>query len=180
MPKWALTILAAAVIFTMGAASGARLADNHWQKKWDAHVKADKKAIDAAVAKARADERRSAQLTQTSGETQVRVQTKIVDHTVTLIKEVPKYVTVQQDARSCVSYGLVRLLDAASSGRDPADLELPAGQSNDACAPVEASALAASVVENYGIARQNAAQLDGLIADTRARLTIANDGIVPF
>lgn len=172
--KWYYYLGIAAVIFTIGAGVGHKTTDLSWQHKWDQHVAADKKAIADAVAKARAEERKVADLGQKSGEAQVRIQTKIVDHTITVLKEVPRYVTIEQDARSCVSYGLVRLLNAAVTGADPASYQLPPGVSDDACTGIKASELAASIAENYGTARSNAAQLDGLIADVTQRIDIAN------
>lgn len=68
----------------------------------------------------------------------------------------------------CIPYGLVRVLDAATAGVDPSGLPLPAGQSNVACAPVTAAALAAGVAANYATARQNAEQLNALEAWLRA------------
>lgn len=64
--------------------------------------------------------------------------------------------------RACISYGLVRVLDAAALGDDPTDLQLPAGQSDDTCTNLTAIDLARNVVANYGAARENAEQLNRL------------------
>lgn len=64
--------------------------------------------------------------------------------------------------RACIPYGFVRVLDASALGLDPGALILPAGQSDDACAPIDAAALARSIVANYGAARANAEQLNRL------------------
>lgn len=87
-------------------------------------------------------------------------QQQIVTQTLTTANEVTHYV---KDTSTCITWGLVRVLDAAATGVGPADLPLPAGQSDDACAPIGAAALAGSVVRNYGAARQNAEQLNRLI-----------------
>ncbi len=49
-----------------------------------------------------------------------------------------------------------------------------AGEFVNPCSAVKASDLARSVAGNYGTARQNAEQLNQLIADIRERLRIAN------
>jgi hypothetical protein len=95
---------------------------------------------------------------------EARAQQKITTQTVTLTKEVPVYVSAKTDARTCVTYGLVRVLDAAATGRDPAELPLGAGESDESCASVAASSLARNVAENYGAARANAEQLNALEA----------------
>lgn len=158
-------------------ALGAGVSNHLWQAKWDKHIAADERVVREAVAKAVAKERAQAKSDLDAAVKEAQAQEKIVTRTQTIIKEVPRYVTASQDRGTCVTYGLVRVLDAAALGADPADLELPAGQSDDACAPVKASALAASVAENYGTARQNAQQLDALIEDTRSRIDRFNEGV---
>lgn len=116
------------------------------------------------------------ELSDRTGAAEAVAQVQIETRTRTIIKEVPVYVTASQDASSCVSYGLVLVLDAAAQGLDPSQLDLAPGQSADACAPVKASDLARSVAENYGVARQNAQQLDALAKDIRERVDIANGG----
>lgn len=123
----------------------------------------------AATAQAAALQKAQDQITLSSAVAEASSQTRIITRTSTLIQKVPTYVTVQQD-RACVSYGLVRVLDAAVHGVDPSELQLPAGQSDDACSPVKASDLARSVAGNYGVAHQNAEQLTALQADVSAKL----------
>ncbi len=88
----------------------------------------------------------------------------------TIIQKVPVYVTPAQDARTCITWGLVRLHDAAVFGVDPATLDLPAGASDDACSDVTASSFASAVAGNYGLANANAEQLNGLQADIAKRV----------
>lgn len=170
MKIWAFVCF---LMVAIGGWGGYSIADHRWQAKWDKHVAADRAAVNAAVAQAVAKERAQAKADLDAAVEEAAAQEKIVTRTRTIIKEIPRYV---QDSSHCITYGLVRVLDAAASGADPADLELPAGQSDDACAPVTNSALAASVAENYGIARQNAQQLDALIDDTRERVDRFNQG----
>lgn len=70
----------------------------------------------------------------------------------------------------CVTYGLVRLHDAAALGVDPDTLPLPAGTTDDACSPVADTDLANAISDNYAAARANAAQLDDLIANVTAKV----------
>lgn len=88
-----------------------------------------------------------------------------------LVTEIERHVTVHSIA--CVPYGLVRVLDAAVLGRGPEALLLPAGVSDDTCAPVDAVALARNISANYGQCRINAAQLDAL---TSALQRVAGEG----
>lgn len=99
------------------------------------------------------------QVAVSSAASQGIVQEKIVLQTVTITKEIPIYV---QDNSTCITVGLVRVFDAATTGADPAALDLAAGESNDTCAGLGWHALAESVAGNYGRARQDAAQLTGL------------------
>lgn len=98
------------------------------------------------------------------------VQQQIAVATITLTKELTRYVT---DTIACIPYGLIRVLDAAALGVDPATLSLPAGKSDNSCAPVTSSTLAASIIENYGTARANEEQLKALETFSRgqAKLT---------
>ena len=68
------------------------------------------------------------------------------------------------------------MLNAAAEGRDPADYQLPAAVSDESCTALTNADVAASVVGNYGIARQNAEQLNALEADIAARVAAANAG----
>jgi hypothetical protein len=81
-----------------------------------------------------------------------------------LQKELANAPIIHTVASNCVPYGLVRVLDAAASGRLSTSLTLPAGKSDDACSPVTWAALERSVVSNYYTGLANAEQLDALIA----------------
>lgn len=86
--------------------------------------------------------------------------------TVKLVTEIEHHVKVT--SIPCVPYGLIRVLDAAVLGYSAESLALPAGQSDDSCALVDAQVLAKSIASNYGTANANAAQLDALSAYVRA------------
>lgn len=136
---------------------------------YDEHLLADKKAeLDAAeIARLKAD--KLAALARDAGFKEGQNQQAIADRTNKTIIEVPRYV---KDSSTCITYGLVRVLDARALDTDPATLELPAGKSNDACAPVTNTALAASVVNNYGASLQNGEQLEALQQWERDRLAL--------
>ena len=73
-------------------------------------------------------------------------ETKIKTVTKTIIKEVPVYVSKQDDARCVINNGFVRLHDSATKG------ELPGSPSGDDGDPsgVELSTVAKTVTSNYG------------------------------
>lgn len=70
----------------------------------------------------------------------------------------------------CVTYGLVRQLDAAALGVDPDTLALPAGATDDACAPIENADLASVVGDNYATYRRVAQELSDLQANVTAKV----------
>lgn len=73
-------------------------------------------------------------------------EAKIKTVTQTIVKEVPVYVTKQDDARCVINNGFVRLHDGAAKG------ELPGGPTGDDGNPsgVELSTVAQTVTGNYG------------------------------
>lgn len=136
-------------------------------------VAADAKAQSLAVALAAAQQKNLDAITIKDASKEQAAQSQIAATTAAIKSEIHTYVTRLQDSKTaapgCVTYGLVRLHDAAALGVDPSTLQLPAGKSDDACAPVAPSALAAGIVANYGAARANAEQLAGLQDDIRAK-----------
>lgn len=104
----------------------------------------DKIALDAAVAEAQA-------------------QDALHVKTITIVKKVPEYVTMQQDIDHCPTVGFVRVLAAAGRGLDPAALPLSPGQSDDDCASITLSSLANTLTQVIGQSNQNSEQLNSLI-----------------
>lgn len=136
----------------------------------------------AAVQAAKDLQKKQDDVALTTAVHEATAQQKIVTQTVTIRQEVPKYVTrtlTKHDSVACVSYGFVRVLDAAALGVDPADLPLPAGKSNDSCTALDPVALATAIADNYGITRQNAQQLDDLEDYVRQLETTLNSGDHP-
>jgi len=74
-------------------------------------------------------------------------EAKIKTVTQTIVKEVPVYVTKQDDARCVIPNGFVRLHDSATKG------ELPGGPAGTDGEPsgVELSTVAKTVTSNYGV-----------------------------
>jgi hypothetical protein len=103
------------------------------------HVRdSDKIVLDAAVKEAAA-------------------QTRIVTQTATLTKEIPSHV---KDSSTCITFGLVRVLNAAATGASPRDTA--PGQPDDACAGVSWRSLAGDLTDDYASGNANAEQLNAL------------------
>lgn len=80
-----------------------------------------------------------------------RERVRIETRTVTLIKEIPVYVSPAADARCVIPVGFVRFHDAAAS---EATLPAASGGSLDAPSGVDLSAVAETIAGNYGAAFQ--------------------------
>jgi hypothetical protein len=161
------------VALAVGAASGAwvgyRIESGKVAAIQTADVEAETQAVQAA------DKNRAAQdaVTLASALKEANAQERVVTVTQTITKEIPAHVPPKVDATVCVPYGLMRLLDASALQADPDSLGLPTGQSDGSCSPVKTSALAESVINNYGVAEANAEQLTALqawvLADEKAQ-----------
>lgn len=83
----------------------------------------------------------------------------------TIVKEIPRYVTVQADRACVVPLGFVQLHDAAAAGVPPA---APGPGDPDAPAPgIALSTVAETVADNYTDCHATAAQLTALQAHVR-------------
>ena len=94
----------------------------------------------------------------TAGEAKGREEAK----TVTIIKRIPQYVSVETDRNFPMPCGLLRLHDAAALGIPAETVSLPAGYTDEKPCPVKASVLADIVVENYGLYHVAETQIKGL------------------
>ena len=92
---------------------------------------------------------------------------KVVTVTKTITKEIPAHVP-PDSACHTPTYGLVRVLNAAATGASLGDQPAPAGQSDDACAPISWDQFAEALANDYGIGRQNNEQMNALQASVRA------------
>ncbi len=107
---------------------------------------------------------------------EAKSQQQIGAVTIETTKEIVRHVS---DHSNCITLGLVRVLDAEVLSVAPGSLSLASGQSDDTCAPIKASALATSIVANYGIALQNAEQLNAL-EDSVRMIYKASDMQIPY
>lgn len=137
---------------------------------------------DAAVAKVSAQAEHSARVVENG---QGHLNTASSTHEATAQAEISAKARVIHDKvyvhvkdrlppSGCITYGFLRSLDAAGLGVDQADLGVPAGQPDDACAPLSAADAAAAIGDRLSDARANAEQLNSLEADVRARIDNAN------
>jgi len=114
-------------------------------------TKRDLKASQAKLQTARADLRnatRAASVTAAVGADVERRQVVVRYVTRTLIEKVPIYVSPEVDRRYPLPVGLVRLHDSAARGE--AEVPGSAGEPDDAPSDVAASALAQTLIGNYG------------------------------
>lgn len=110
------------------------------------HAKADLAKARVAQAVAKREDAAKTIASGISAKTDV-ARVEIQWRTKTLIEKVPTYVPAAADADCRVPVGFVRLHDAAAAG-----LPTPAGGPEPAASGVQLSAVAATVIGNYGIA----------------------------
>lgn len=158
--KVAAYALGAALLISGGAYAGYR-----WEAGTVATLKLEA-AQERAQAVSLAAQSQKAQDTValTAAVSEAKAQAQIVTKTITLTKEVPRYVTVRQDAIVCIPVGLARVLRAAAAGSDPSAVELAPGQSDDACSDLTASEVAGWFSGYAGASQANAEQLTALQA----------------
>jgi hypothetical protein len=119
-----------------------------------------------AVAAAQAEQKRLDAISTTAAQKEAANQAALAARVKRQLAEVEQHVK-SLGPSGCVTFGLVRVLDAAVHGVIADSLALPAGKSDDACTGIDAATLARSVVDNYGTAKLNAEQLNALIEVTR-------------
>lgn len=90
----------------------------------------------------------------------VQAVEKVRTNTIYLTKEIHDAIPPAVDNRCVVPVGFVRLHDASAAGLS--SVPDPAGLSDESASGVPISAVAETVVANYGIGRENAAELTGL------------------
>lgn len=162
-------------VFSFGFATANKLDAGAYKGLQLSYAQAEARANTAAMA----NEQAQASLSQATGAAEAAQQQALEASARVVIREVPRYVTVRQDATGCVTWGMLRVHDAAAIGVDPGALVPPAGQSDDACSPIKPSDFAAAVAGNYAVARANAEQLNALEADVTQRVAVANAAVKP-
>lgn len=173
MFNW-ITALIAAALFAAGCASGAVTMRHFDDGRYEKLVAHDAQAQADAEQEARDIEGLQTRLNAEATINEANQQARLAQKTLTLIRKVPVYVTAKADAVACIPWGVVRVLDAAVAGVDPATLPTPAGQPDDACSDVKASEASAILAEDIGAANQNAEQLNALEAHDRQQAAALN------
>ena len=148
----------AALIAAGGFYAGYRWEETAYLKFQASVVTVTDKAKDQAAARQKQMDDASFTIEKAS----IQKQQVIVTQTQTVIKKVPVYVTAKTDATFPLPCGFVRLHDASASGKDPADIALPAGFTDEQACPTKASDAATIIAENYGQYRTIAQQLSDL------------------
>lgn len=152
----------ALVSFSGGAYSGYR-----WELGTVEQLRAADATATALAVKDAATRQKAADviaLTDSSAEGVAQVAIK--DQTLTVTKEITRYVP---QTVACIPNGLVRVLNAAATGADPASVAYAPGQPDDACAALSWRDFASDLTDDYGAGRANAEQLNALEADIRAQ-----------
>lgn len=130
------------------------------QKVFDDYKLAQKDVIANARADAAARQHKQDLIAQAAAVDEAKAQQAAEDANHKLKETI--YVHVA-DTAHCITYGLVRVLNAAAAGAsDPGDLGIAPGKSDDACAPVSWRAFAADLIDDYGSGIKNAEQLNRL------------------
>lgn len=167
VPSWALKALGIlAVVVFIG------FAVHEWKLAIAGEAVAKVETV--AVQHARHVEVASSQLSTRTSTAEATTQAAIVAKGRVIHDKVYVHVQDHLPASGCITYGFLRHLDAAGLGLDPSDVGSPAGQPDDACAPLSPRDAAATIGDRLTDARANAEQLDALIADVKARIAIAN------
>jgi hypothetical protein len=128
-----------------------------------AQVKASEQA--AAIRQSQDQANLNAALAEAKAQAAIAAHAHIITREITI--HVPETVP-------CIPYGLVRLLNDAASGSDPAHAATAASQPDDACAPISWRAFAGELADDYTTGRANAEQLNALEADVTALVAAAN------
>jgi len=173
---WKGYALTGGLCLTLGVTAGWTVRD--WKAQAD--TAADRIAAAAAqrvaIASALTLERAQADTTSVVEREAVAEQVRIRTVTETIIKEVPIYVTAEADARFALPVGLVRLHDAAATGRPLSESagEPDGAAGNAEASDVPASTLAAMIAENYGVCLADQARFSGLQDWVRRQQALMN------
>lgn len=166
LPTWAWKTIGYAVIALTILGVGLRIAS-----VWDQHTIATLKANNvAAAAQAHATTVAQKQITVVDAKAETTAQATIKAQAVVVHKRIASHVaSTPITTVGCVTWGMLRVHDAAVTGDSPDSLEPPAGQPDNACSTISPSDFMAVIADNYDAARANAEQLNSLEADLNAR-----------
>ncbi len=105
---------------------------------------------------AKAEQARLVQLAHDADSAELTQQKQMLADAQTRIVAASKRVT-RGSKDNCITWELVRTIDAAALNVDPDTLPFPAGKIATACAGIDAGQLTAGIVANYGIDQRNIA-----------------------
>ncbi len=152
--------LGALVIGAVVVAGITHRVDNaRYEKLVASYAQAQATALQAALD----EQKRLDGIATAAAQREAASQAAMTAHVKRQLAEAKRHVVVQNLSRTCVPYGLVRVLDAAASGRLAERLSLPARKSDADCSTVGWADLAGSIIGNYGTSLANAEQLNALI-----------------
>ena len=124
-----------------------------------------------AVAVAKAEQARLDEIARQAAQQEAINQRALAESAQARLEEVQKHVARLSSDRAgkpgCITFGFIRVLDAAVHSVTASSLRLPTGGVDGACAGVDAATVARSIVRNYAAATANAEQLNALIAANR-------------
>lgn len=100
---------------------------------------------------------------------EAEAQQKIVVRMITLTKEIPAHVS---NDSHCITYGLVRVLNAAAGQTSVDAVPGTSGKPDVACAPVTWRSFAEDITDDYGHANANAEELTALQGWVASQRTI--------
>lgn len=157
---WLILVAVAIVVSGLGGFSLAwRLQDAKLADQRVADLKAQTKAIDAALR----TERSQNQISADAGKVAAEHQASIEAHAQIIRQEIPIYVTREADARCIMPLGAFRVLDSAATGL-PVDQTLGgSAEPNDAPSGVDCSRFVDLVAEDFKRYRAVSKQLNDFI-----------------
>lgn len=173
-------LIGCAVSVVLGGAGGAYLGYKFEHGRYVELQLADAKAMQAAILDAKDKQHRIDLGNQEDAVAEAYFRGKMDGTIVNLKSGAPLNVTITQDQQAaaadhagCITYGFYRML-VAGERIVPADsLDIPDGQSVDACTALVPSELATALAQDLADGTANGHQLNGLIAAVKR-----NDAIV--
>lgn len=172
--------IAGAISLFVGFAGGA-YAGYRWELgAYEKHLRGDAQAREAAVRDAMERQRQIDAGNQVDAQATAYFRGRMDATVVNLVSGAPANVTIEQDTAAaaansagCITFGFARLLYAGAHGVPAESLQLPGGESVDACTALKPSGLAAAVAQDLAAGYSNGHQLDALIGAVKRNDAIA-------
>jgi len=155
------TVIAFVAVFAAGGVAAGWTVHKIDNGSYQTLVAAQQHSLVLATQKAAAIQKATDAVSLDAAVAEAKAQQQIVIQHEFTTYEVIRHVPVRT---ACISYGVVRLLVAAGVGADPSNLNTAAGKPDGACAPVDARAFVASLLDAFYGAKANGEQLNALNA----------------